>query len=531
MRRAWRPPVRSPGGRGTTVCTSRRSRRRSWRGRPAARSPGTASCAPSGGRSWRRRTSSTARRRTRPPRPGPGTIGLRRQVDEQRAAATMRARRWVRPRHDGRVALPSGTSRPADGQRRSRRAGSFRSRRLLGDTRRHRGPERRSSTARSREGSPRAGDPPLPDRYAGGPCGRRPQRVWAPPCTTSCRSCGCSATGRASATSPTTPPGTTPPTSSTSPIATWTSRCPISGSSRPTAFGTWLGEQPERPARRHRVLAVRPGARHGPSRRRGRRARRRDRLRRATARARVRHPRPAHPPGRRRPVPDRGDPPRPDRQVLLPPSGRGELGRRRPSAALAARLAGPRARRPAGPRRHPRGADHHHPLPDRAARRAGRAGVEPLRAAGQLLAHVVRARRATAGCASIATPGRSPWRRRTPPSRTSRMPPSPRAEQRLDVDLLRSWPLPADDSTTSAVGARSSSIGGSDRTPGAVLLAGIAALRSGAGRLQIATAHRRSPPPSPSPSPRRSWRRSTTTGDRRSSIWSATPTPSWSAPG
>ncbi|MET0461345.1 MAG: NAD(P)H-hydrate dehydratase, partial [Ilumatobacteraceae bacterium] len=68
------------------------------------------------------------------------------------------------------------------------------------------------------------------------------------------------------------------------------------------------------------------------------------------------------------------------------------------------------------------------------------------------------------------------------------MPPLPRAEQPLDVDVLRSWPLPADDQHDKRRRGTVLVIGGSDRTPGAVLLAGIAALRSGAGRLQIATA-------------------------------------------
>jgi hydroxyethylthiazole kinase-like uncharacterized protein yjeF len=68
------------------------------------------------------------------------------------------------------------------------------------------------------------------------------------------------------------------------------------------------------------------------------------------------------------------------------------------------------------------------------------------------------------------------------------MPPSPRAEQRLDDATLRAWPLPADDLDDKRTRGTVLVIGGSDRTPGAVVLAGIAALRSGAGRLQIVTA-------------------------------------------
>lgn len=60
-----------------------------------------------------------------------------------------------------------------------------------------------------------------------------------------------------------------------------------------------------------------------------------------------------------------------------------------------------------------------------------------------------------------------------------------------DVELitpaqLRSWALPAPDGDKSTRGTVLV-IGGSRATPGAVLLAGIAALRAGAGKLQIAT--------------------------------------------
>jgi hydroxyethylthiazole kinase-like uncharacterized protein yjeF len=54
--------------------------------------------------------------------------------------------------------------------------------------------------------------------------------------------------------------------------------------------------------------------------------------------------------------------------------------------------------------------------------------------------------------------------------------------------LLRAWPLPTpgDDGTKHDRGTVFV-IGGADSTPGAVLLAGVAALRVGAGRLQVAT--------------------------------------------
>jgi ADP-dependent NAD(P)H-hydrate dehydratase len=73
---------------------------------------------------------------------------------------------------------------------------------------------------------------------------------------------------------------------------------------------------------------------------------------------------------------------------------------------------------------------------------------------------------------------------------------SPRAEdpldrggvRPLDAEALRAWPLPIDDDGDKYSRGTVLIIGGSITTPGAVLLAGRAALRMGAGRLQIATA-------------------------------------------
>src|SRR4051812_29159615 len=71
----------------------------------------------------------------------------------------------------------------------------------------------------------------------------------------------------------------------------------------------------------------------------------------------------------------------------------------------------------------------------------------------------------------------------SPPAETATIETSP-----LDVDLLHRWPMPdladADKYSRGTVLV----IGGSAATPGAVVLAGLAALRMGAGRLQIATA-------------------------------------------
>jgi hydroxyethylthiazole kinase-like uncharacterized protein yjeF len=52
-------------------------------------------------------------------------------------------------------------------------------------------------------------------------------------------------------------------------------------------------------------------------------------------------------------------------------------------------------------------------------------------------------------------------------------------------DLLRSWPLPSGEDKESR--GRVLVVGGSDRTPGAVLLSAEAALRAGAGKVQIVT--------------------------------------------
>jgi hydroxyethylthiazole kinase-like uncharacterized protein yjeF len=61
------------------------------------------------------------------------------------------------------------------------------------------------------------------------------------------------------------------------------------------------------------------------------------------------------------------------------------------------------------------------------------------------------------------------------------------APQRLTARLLRGMPLPAPDGGKEQRG-RVLAIGGSGTVPGALLLAGVAALRAGAGKLQLATA-------------------------------------------
>lgn len=59
---------------------------------------------------------------------------------------------------------------------------------------------------------------------------------------------------------------------------------------------------------------------------------------------------------------------------------------------------------------------------------------------------------------------------------------------RLDEDLLAGWPLPRTAEGDKFEHGTVMVVGGATETPGAVILAGTAALRMGAGRLQIATA-------------------------------------------
>lgn len=65
--------------------------------------------------------------------------------------------------------------------------------------------------------------------------------------------------------------------------------------------------------------------------------------------------------------------------------------------------------------------------------------------------------------------------------------PEPPRPVRVTTGTLRDWPLPEPGSDKEARG-RVLVVGGSQQTPGAVLLAGEAALRVGAGKLQVATA-------------------------------------------
>lgn len=63
-----------------------------------------------------------------------------------------------------------------------------------------------------------------------------------------------------------------------------------------------------------------------------------------------------------------------------------------------------------------------------------------------------------------------------------------RKPQPVDAGLLRAWPLPeTDDDAEKEDRGRVVVIGGSSSVPGAILLAGVAALRTGAGKLQLAT--------------------------------------------
>ena len=66
---------------------------------------------------------------------------------------------------------------------------------------------------------------------------------------------------------------------------------------------------------------------------------------------------------------------------------------------------------------------------------------------------------------------------------------APADELVLTRELLLGWPLPeAEDGADKHARGTALVIGGDATTPGSVLLAGLAALRVGAGRLQVATA-------------------------------------------
>jgi ADP-dependent NAD(P)H-hydrate dehydratase len=69
------------------------------------------------------------------------------------------------------------------------------------------------------------------------------------------------------------------------------------------------------------------------------------------------------------------------------------------------------------------------------------------------------------------------------------MSPKRRTPKNIDAALLRRWPLPKLEAHADKVSRGDVLVvGGSEEIPGAVLLAGVAALRAGAGRVQVATA-------------------------------------------
>jgi ADP-dependent NAD(P)H-hydrate dehydratase len=65
-------------------------------------------------------------------------------------------------------------------------------------------------------------------------------------------------------------------------------------------------------------------------------------------------------------------------------------------------------------------------------------------------------------------------------------------------EVLRDWPVPAPSGGGKESRGTVVVIGGAHPTPGAVALAGIGALRVGAGKLTVATVERNSPAPTPS---------------------------------
>lgn len=79
----------------------------------------------------------------------------------------------------------------------------------------------------------------------------------------------------------------------------------------------------------------------------------------------------------------------------------------------------------------------------------------------------------------------------SPARRNARKAPAKPAARRITPRLLQAWPLPdPSEGGGKEDRGRVLVIGGSAQVPGAVLLAGVAALRAGAGKLQVATAAR-----------------------------------------
>src|SRR3954447_12794452 len=95
----------------------------------------------------------------------------------------------------------------------------------------------------------------------------------------------------------------------------------------------------------------------------------------------------------------------------------------------------------------------------------------------------------TASCRWSPSTTSSTCRSRTPRSpRNPMSKPPPADAPAVTPRLLRNWPLPSlDDDGSKHDRGTVLIVGGTVSTPGAVLLAGLAALRVGAGRLQVAT--------------------------------------------
>src|SRR5690606_31840359 len=234
-------------------------------------------------------------------------------------------------------------------------------------------------------------------------------------------------------------------------------------------------------------------------------ARRRSAGGRAPARKGVRRARRLHHRRHPRDIPGPGHAARQRRQVLLPPARRRELVRRDPAAAQPDRSAAPRLRGRAGAGRGPPGDRELLPLPARMHGRGADPGYRPPGRRAQLLGHHLRpgTRRARpalppgggqhgtasarGGCAGHRGGRRA---RRSEMSRAS-APASRRAPRArtLTAALLRRWPLPSSpDGGGKEERGRALVVGGQRALAGAVRLAGEAALRAGAGKLQLAVA-------------------------------------------
>src|SRR5690606_5984567 len=188
------------------------------------------------------------------------------------------------------------------------------------------------------------------------------------------------------------------------------------------------------------------------------------------------------------------------RQVLLQAAGRRELVRRHPAPAQRAGGPAARLRWRARADRRPPGDRELLPLPAGVHGRGRNPRYRPQGRRAQLFGHRLCDRTRRPGGAVLAG-GRQPRaaaargrrrgdrrRRRARRPAMSRTTPTGSSARALGAGLLRGWPLPTPDGGGKEARGRVLVVGGHRELAGAVRLAGEAALRAGAGKLQIAVA-------------------------------------------